>query len=428
MPLVSKFSRSRSRTYAVISALAVGSLVLTACTSDDDGLPKGGLNSVSDTVSQGVDETIEQAMEVSKSSEAIVGVWMPDDTAYVTTYGNEDLTANAPIRAGEASAPEGCAVLLELVQRGILELDREIVEDLPRQVGIEGITYADLCQGTSGLAEYKNVYEPMANANPERPWNPNELFAQGLTKSPLPGKGEDVYISNTDAVVLARALRAATGKSLNYLLNTYVFEPAKMSRTDYPDMSKTEAPDGAMNAFTYPRSGGDPVCDADPIQLENVSPTLLGGAGATITTADDLHKFYASYFAGEFGGKKLFNSVSEPQSLVNPKRDKDDKIVEEAPEPKEGQVVNEYAFGTEKIGPLYGRVGSLPGTMTASYIEPETGFTVVVSLNNSAGKDAIAKSAAFAIAAKAAEEAGFEIPWDAEAQSKQLDSLAICKD
>lgn len=146
MPLVSKFSRSRSRTYAVISALAVGSLVLTACTSDDDGLPKGGLNSVSDTVSQGVDETIEQAMEVSKSSEAIVGVWMPDDTAYVTTYGNEDLTANAPIRAGEASAPEGCAVLLELVQRGILELDREIVEDLPRQVGIEGITYADLAR------------------------------------------------------------------------------------------------------------------------------------------------------------------------------------------------------------------------------------------------------------------------------------------
>lgn len=406
--------------------IAVGSLVLTACTGDDDTLPKEGLNSASEAVSQSVDETIEEAMAASKASEAIVGVWLPDDTAYVTTYGNEDLTANAPIRAAETTAPAMCAVLLQLVQNGQIELDREVIEDIPRQVGIEGITYGDLCQGTSGLADYKYVYEPLANANPERPWNANELLAQGLTKSPLPGQGEDVYVSDTDMVVLARALRAATGKSVNYLLNTYVFEPATMSRSDYPDTTKTEAPEGAMNAYTYPRSGGDPVCEADPIKLDNVSPSLLGGAGATITTADDLRKFYSSYFAGTFGGKKLFDSVSEPQSLVNPKRDKDNKIIEEAPEPKEGQVINEFAFGTEKVGPLYGRTGSIPGTMTAAYIEPESGLTIVVSLNNSAGKNAIAKAAAFSIAAKVAEEAGVDIPWEAEGQSKQLDSLAIC--
>ena len=119
--------------------------------------------------------------------------------------------------------PKGALCSSSLCSAGFLNSTEKSSKICPRQVGIEGITYADLCQGTSGLAEYKNVYEPMANANPERPWNPNELFAQGLTKSPLPGKGEDVYISNTDAVVLARALRAATGKSLNYLLNTYVF-------------------------------------------------------------------------------------------------------------------------------------------------------------------------------------------------------------
>jgi D-alanyl-D-alanine carboxypeptidase len=407
--------------------VAITALVLSGCSGSDGKSDSGGKDAVPEGVSKSVDSFAEKAMKASKSSEAIVGVWLPDGKSYVSAYGNDKLKTDAPLRAAETTAPASCAALLQLVQNGTLDLDREISKDLTRQVDIDKITYKQLCDGTSGLADYQGAYKPLAEENPTRPWNVNELLAQGLTKSPLPGAGEDVYVSNTDPLVLARAMRANTTHSTSRLLERYVFDPAKMKNTEYPDTSEDQLPSGSMTALTYPRKDNKPVCEDEPTKLNAVSPSILGAAGATVTTADDLHRFYSAFFDAKYGGKKLFNSVMKPKSLVNPKRDKDNKIVEEAPKPKDGEVTHEYAWGMEKIGPLYGRTGSLPGEMTAAYIEPESGMTVIVSLNNSAGDNDLATATAFGIAADIAEDAKVEIPWKADDKSKEIDSHAICK-
>ena len=118
--------------------------------------------------------------------------------------------------------------------------------------------------------------------------------------------------------------------------------------------------------------------------------------------------------------------TAEPNSLVNPKRDAQGEITEPAPELQEGEAFHGYAWGMETLGGLWGRTGQLPGTMTASYIEPKTGLTIVVALNNTGGKSAIARHSAFAIAAGVAEEAGAELQLNYDAEIESMNKYTIC--
>src|SRR5690606_20182862 len=109
------------------------------------------------------------AMQYSGSTSAVVGVWDASG-AYVHGYG--DVAAGAPIRAAQASQPVMCALLLELAADGTVALDRLVSEDIPRQIGLDGITYGQLCSATSGLADFKATpLRDIFTNNPTRAWS-----------------------------------------------------------------------------------------------------------------------------------------------------------------------------------------------------------------------------------------------------------------
>src|SRR5699024_4007892 len=102
-----------------------------------------------------------------------------------------------------------------------------------------------------------------------------------------------------------------------------------------------------------------PNCEADPVTLTEVSPSILGGAGATVTTAGDLQRFYTHYLEGGFGGAHA-DVITETKPTKNPERDDNGEPTEEV---AEGGV--QRGFGVLNHGELWGFDGSMPGTISA---------------------------------------------------------------
>lgn len=401
---------------AALSVLTVVTLGLTACTDGNTGGGDQDINTVSAELSGAVDEAVANALTLSGSTEAVIGVWTPDGQAYVRGFG-EGVTSATTFTSAQASQPVMCAMLLTLVETGELSLDRKVSEDLTRLPGIEDLTYAQLCDQTSGIKDFKSGLTERFTNNPTRPWPEQELIANGLAGSPLAWAGKNVYLSDTNALLLDRAVRLHTRSSTSDLLKLHVFEPAGLKSTTYPSsFDSREIPSGGLTPLTYPVSGNTPQCEAGVTTLTNFSPSMIRGAGATRTTVGDLKKFYDSYFDGAFGELDV---ASETRLAQNPERNAEGEPTNE-PDPNGRQI----GFGgIEKIGPLFGRSGSVTGTMTAAYTDPSTGLTVIVALNNSTAGSSFTQALAFQLAALT----GAELPWSAEDQAAKLAEKAICQ-
>lgn len=412
---------------AAVSLISVAALTLTACSGSGPVQGDVSENTVDGALAASIDEAIAAAMQYSGSDSAIVGVWTGSGN-YVQAYG-DGVEAGSAIRGAQATQPVICALLLELAADGTIPLDRKVSEDLPRQVGIEGITYGQLCTAKSGLADFKAGLGDIFANNPTRPWSDRELFAQGLARSPLSWPGLDVHVSDTDALLLARALRVATGTAVSQLLQQHVFGPAGMSSSFYPvdTLARTALPGGGLEGSTYPSAGGAPVCEAGVVAVPQVSPSMLGGAGASVTTVTDLKNFYEQYLGGSFGGE-LASVVTEASPTANPERDGEGNPIV----PEEGAVddpnAQAWGFGVERLGSIYGRSGAITGTLTAAYHDPATGFSVVVVLDNSSTGAGFVRTLALQLAALAAEAGvGPQVAWAAADQGAALAAAAICQ-
>lgn len=410
---------------ATLSVLSVLALSLTACTSSTVEVGDATANTISGDTATSIEEAVNNAMKLSGSTSAVVGVWQGEDAAYVQGFG-EGVDANTKIRGAQATQPVMCAALLDLVADGTLSLDRKVTSDISRQVGIDDVTYGQLCTDTSGLADFKGEVRDIFANNPTRTWPDRELLAQSLADSPLSWPGLDVHIADTNALLLGRALHQVTEAGLPDLLQKRVFATAGMTSSYYPNdlMNDTTVNDG-MVGYTYPMASGKPVCDVEqPTRVAEVSPSMLSGAGATVTTVTDLKNFYAHYLDGSFGAdsKAL---ITETVSTINPKRDEDGKPLEEQKEPskKAKKAERFWGFGLEKIDSLYGMSGSMTGTITAAYHDPESGFSVVVALNNSTAGANFARNLALQLAAISGEE----MTVSAEDRAESLSAAAVCQ-
>lgn len=418
---------------SAIALLAAASLGLVSCTDNGGLTGNDEVSSVSGELAVSIDEAVASAMQLSGSDGAVVGVWSASGE-YVQGYG-EGIAANSAIRAAQASQPVMCALVLDLVESGEMKLDRKVSKDLPRQVGIEDITYGQLCDATSGLGDFKAHISDIFSNNPARPWSDRELFAHALAESPGTEPGTTQLVSDSGALLLARALPRVGGASISALLEDRVFGPAGMSRSSFPSdlITATELSGNALSGYTYQFAAGAPVCTvpgeaegetlpADPTPVPSVSPSMLSGAGATVTTVTDLKRFYERYLSGGYGESNadLVTSLWSPPAT-------DDPVEAPAEAPAEGEEAvaptDGWTFGLAKHGPLYGMSGKMTGTLTAAYHDPTSGFTVVVALNNSSAGADFVRALAFQLAAIAG--AGGE--WTAEDQAAALASLAVCQ-
>lgn len=185
-------------------------------------------------------------------------------------------------------------LLAQMVSAGELKLNDPIKKFLPKNVSIpiyEGreITLEDLATHSSGLPRIPSNMNPADPANPYADYSVEQLYAflNNHTLAREPGTKADY--SNLGMGLLGHVLTEAAGKSFEELLTERVLKPLALSNTHFPN-SKNASLRQAL-APPYKQENGVLV------PSNNWDITTLAGAGALLSTAEDMLRYLKAQLA-----------------------------------------------------------------------------------------------------------------------------------
>jgi D-alanyl-D-alanine carboxypeptidase len=226
------------------------------------------------------------------------------------TSGYADLKTRRPMRAddrfrvGSATKAFVATVVLQLVGEGKLVLEDTVERWLPGLVpNGRKITVRQLLNHTSGLFDYaedRRVLGPRLSRIPTRAWAPRELVAIGTSHAPLFTPGTQWAYSNTNYVLLGLIVEAAAGQSLEAELRKRIFAPLHLRNTSLDTKRRI----AGRYAHGYERVGGSGLRD-----MGSISPTLYWAAGAVVSTADDLARFFRELLRGRLLRPELLRAM-----------------------------------------------------------------------------------------------------------------------
>lgn len=420
-----------------LSLLVILVLPLLGCAESEVLQPFGPEQAVGslapDTVAA-LDAALADGMALAGSAGAIAGVWAPGagqwlaspgtiganvDPATGRAAGGDQLTTGMTFRIGTQTTAMTCTVLLRLVDEDRVGLDDPVSQYLTRQPGIEGITLRQLCQQTSGLGQAQ--LESQFVNNPTRPWPALELVSAGLGVARSGPPGRTWTRSDAGITLLGMALQAATGDDWATLYDRYVFGPLGLAGTAYPDARALELPGAHPHGWTAAVDpAGRPDCSR-MLEITRLSPSVAGVAGGAVSTLGDL---------------KTWSQALATGVLLDPgtARQQWDTV------PEAGMPYwRSYGLGAEQVGSLRGSAGRIPGFLSATLTDPESGLTVVVVVNNSSSGadfalDLARRLAAIAALAPATGPAGSDasapqaltLPWTADDAAASMRANAVC--
>ncbi|MFB8005088.1 serine hydrolase domain-containing protein [Nocardia sp. NPDC056000] len=221
-----------------------------------------------------------------------IGLLRRGDKVVRVGVGVGDLTAgtaadpDAPVRIGSITKMFVATVLLQLIGEGKVSLDDTVERWLPGLVQGNGhagerIQVRHLLENTSGMVSYDQdpVFSAMyaADVDQYRVWEPRELVAISTALPPYAAPGVKQVYSNTDFVLAAMVIEAATGHSVETEIQSRIVTPLGLRHTFFP-RSPEVGPDWMRGYFL--------VRD---VSVSN--PTIHGAAGAMVSTLDDLAVF-----------------------------------------------------------------------------------------------------------------------------------------
>ena len=198
-------------------------------------------------------------------------------------------------RVGSVTKTFVATVVLQLVAEKRISLDDSIERWLPGLVPKgSSITVRQLLGMTSGLFDYlndgdKTLERRWLSGDLTHSWKPRELVGIATRHPPHFAPGSGWSYCNTCYVLLGLIVEKATGQSLAGELRRRIFLPVGLRSTTF-DSAPTMT---GRWAHGYELLGKPPLVDVSVF-----SPTSGWAAGALVSTADDLARFYRSLLAG----------------------------------------------------------------------------------------------------------------------------------
>ena len=195
-------------------------------------------------------------------------------------------------RIGSVTKTFISTVVLQLAAEGKLKLDDTVEEVLPGKLrGGAGITVRELLQQTNGLHDYLDdpqIFRPYLKGDVRYTWTPARLLAIVNAHEPNFRPGARWQYSNSNYLVLGLVVEAVTGHPLASELKRRVFDRAGLHATAF-DTSPTIA--GRHMHGYFPLNNR--LRDASVLSL-----SAGWAAGAIVSTADDVARFYRMLLQG----------------------------------------------------------------------------------------------------------------------------------
>lgn len=281
MTTISRREPSAARVVATIAALValLGQVVWLA------GAPASATSALDPA---DVDRTVERVMSdylaESGAPGAAVAVTLGNRVLYAGGVGEDaekrPMTADTRLRIASLSKSFTALAVMQLVDRGQVELDEPVVGVLPEfaleDERVGDITVRHLLNHTSGMADAASPDEYAAGST-DLATAVRRLRSASLVADP----GEQWNYHNPNYHVAARIVEVVSGQEFTDYLREHVFEPAGMSATTTTATTNTAVP-GLSDGHTF--LFGQPVAVDGP-------DYFTAGAGGVVSTAADMARW-----------------------------------------------------------------------------------------------------------------------------------------
>ncbi len=262
-------------------------------------------------------------------------------------------------RIGSVTKTFTASVVLQLIGEGVLSLDDKLDRWLPGMVpGGDGITLLHLLNHTSGLYDYTNDLPDAGGTVRDRFMHRDPLRAVSTATrhDPLFEPGASWSYSNTNYILLGLVIEVASGQSYATEVDRCILGPLDLQQTFVPGDDVT---------LPEPHAHGYLPVDGELIDISDFNASQAWSAGAIVSTAADLNRFYAALLTGE---------LLRPPEL----------------QALQATVPTGAAFHTGGLGisrlslpnmVLWGHSGGMPGYRTWSYHSADASHQVTISLS-----------------------------------------------
>ena len=309
-----------------------------------------------------LDQAVDAAIATQKLPGVAVGIWVPGQGVYRTARGAANLATGRPRHPGDpfriASVTKTfiATAILQLVDQGKLRKSDPLAKWYPGFPNARLITVDDLLQMRSGIADAADsaflswYYDHRLTTLGAEAMIRRSARRAGEFKPP----GGKVRYNNTNYIILGEIIAKVSGRSLPEQLRKTIFAPLGMSDTVYP-----EGPDlpGLLHGYSLDDTTHRFV------DVTRVNPAPAGGAGAIISTLDDLHVYARAVCTG-----RLLKPATQAARLRG-------KHLLGAPD------FARYGDGIELLGPLCGHNGTIFGFSTEMFYLPAKDAVIVINVN-----------------------------------------------
>ncbi|MGV6826748.1 MAG: serine hydrolase domain-containing protein [bacterium] len=144
-------------------------------------------------------------------------------------------------------------LLLQLADRGEIDLDEPIATWLPDFPAADKVTPRMLASSSSGYPDYvpNESFETAQYNDPFRQWTPAELLEFGFSEPLWYEPGTNWNYAHTNFVALGLLLEAVTGKPVDKLIRNRILDPLEMNNT--ASFDSPHIPQPVLHSYTTER-------------------------------------------------------------------------------------------------------------------------------------------------------------------------------
>jgi D-alanyl-D-alanine carboxypeptidase len=237
---------------------------------------------------------LEQANELVNAPGVVVGVTVGGHATTLVATGVSDADSNRELhtadqlRIGSITKTFTATGVLQLVDKGVLQLGETISKWVPTVPQADTITVEQLLRHTSGLYNYTDSQDFFAKAQSKdgpRIWEPQELVEWATCENQVFPPGAGWAYSNTNYILLGMIIQEVTRKSLADFFFQAIFTPLNMTDT-FLDGEVSRRSDIVPGYASHPE---DPTQFIEMGSIMHVSAAWA--AGGIVSTAKDLLVF-----------------------------------------------------------------------------------------------------------------------------------------
>lgn len=285
----------------------------------------------------------------------------------------EPFTADEAARIASATKTHTAAVILQLVDEGLLTLETTLAEFVPDYPNAGNITVRHLLQHRSGIPEIHLVdgfFILSVLLRPQKWFTPREILrwtylpipifsirsGEFIPREPVGEPGEKYHYSQPAYVALGLMIEALTGEALADVYEKRLFKPLDITGAYLPRKDAPLEPWGYTNLFGLLE---EKVPSTDLASSPNGLNSVGWSAGGIIADARSLVKFLSGFLEGRLCSEERVAAATEWLAV----------------EPGDVEGGEEYGLGLSRKYydefTTVGHEGALPGSASVMQYIPE---------------------------------------------------------